>query len=502
MPEEDEQKQGPSLGDLTNIAKQARGGGQEQLIKQAGTKAAIAIAGAGVGSFVGFFLLIISVVLAGIVIVVILFGGGGGGAAGVAEAAVPITGGNNLVPGYCQLALGGEPPAAGEEDTCSIKLKNLFLAASIWARIPAGVLVAVAVIEGPHIFGYSDKEIDDYSKNVTTDSIHGINGEGIDPENREPNGCSAIGPMQMTVDYMEEYGFRPSDLDCGSVTDPPCAWCTYGTAVIEAGIITTTGTSYKPDVRNIRNAIYGAAWKLKCGSGAPSDECNQAKFTKYDYNDEDDAWERDDEIEKAGTSYYGSCTVQIERFDGMTYCDKIWEIYQAVSDKGTGTPGGIGGNWPTTGNISQGPYTSGDGYTHYGTQASSVDINNDEMTPIFAARSGIGRRDKDSGPDGVRGTADDGLYVSINDGNYIFYYVHLNSYSDCATNDEFVEEGELIGYMGHTGSARGINHLHYMIRDSSNVVLSEQAFRSLMPDPNFQVGNNVQTSYTGVNCHP
>ncbi|OGY24068.1 MAG: hypothetical protein A2172_00795 [Candidatus Woykebacteria bacterium RBG_13_40_15] len=490
--EEEEQKQGPSLSDLTNIAQQARGSAaQEQLIKQVGTRAAIAIAGAGIGSFLGGLVLIASVVIMAVIIVVVLFGGGAGGAVGSAEAAVPITGGNNLVPGYCKLALGEEPPEEGEEDTCSAKLKSLFEAAGAWAKVPAGVLVGIAVIEGPHIFGYSDEEIDDYSKDVYTGSPNGINGEGIDPENREPNGCSAIGPMQMSVDYMEDYGFRPSDLDCGDVTDPPCAWCTYKTAVVEAGVTTY---SPNPDVRNIRNAIYGAAWKLKCDSGAPSDECDRAQFTKYDYNDSDDAWEKEDEIEKAGTAYYGDCDKPIERFGSMTYCDKIWEVYLAVSDTGTGTPGGIGGNWPTSGQITQGPYNPSG--THYGDQASAVDINNDEGTPIFSTNGGLLLKDTDEYG---------GIYVAITGSSYITYYVHLKSYSSCiqsAENYTFVPEGEFLGLMGATGDTHGVNHLHYMIRDEENEVLPEQEFRNLLPNPSFNVGDEVSTSYKGVNCHP
>ena len=89
-----------------------------------------------------------------------------------------------------------------------------------------------------------------------------------------------------------------------------------------------------PDARNIRNAIYGAAWKLKCDSDRTSpqslSECISGNFTRYDYNDDDDRWEGPPgsqgeadgsagEVWLAASAYYGSCA--------RNYCQRVWDFY-------------------------------------------------------------------------------------------------------------------------------------------------------------------------------
>jgi murein DD-endopeptidase MepM/ murein hydrolase activator NlpD len=50
-------------------------------------------------------------------------------------------------------------------------------------------------------------------------------------------------------------------------------------------------------------------------------------------------------------------------------------------------------------------------------------------------------------------------WVNGNNGNR-YFYAHLDGF---AGESRSVERGELIGYMGHTGNANGVNHLHFEV---------------------------------------
>ena len=152
--------------------------------------------------------------------------------------------------------------------------------------------------------------------------------------------------------------------------------------------------------------------------------------------------------------------------------------------------------WPATGEVRQGPYDCAPTHCVNNNQSSAIDIHNPEGvegTPIFATQGGTLRTFTDQYG---------GIDISIDDGRYKYYYVHLSRYSDCAVDGQEVATGELIGYMGQTGEA-GSPHLHYMIRDQNDNVLPEQTFRSLLPIPDIRVTNpltQVATIYTGKNC--
>jgi murein DD-endopeptidase MepM/ murein hydrolase activator NlpD len=46
----------------------------------------------------------------------------------------------------------------------------------------------------------------------------------------------------------------------------------------------------------------------------------------------------------------------------------------------------------------------------------------------------------------------------------IFYYAHLQRYRDGLTEGQFVQQGEVIGFVGDTGNAGpGDYHLHFSI---------------------------------------
>jgi murein DD-endopeptidase MepM/ murein hydrolase activator NlpD len=73
-------------------------------------------------------------------------------------------------------------------------------------------------------------------------------------------------------------------------------------------------------------------------------------------------------------------------------------------------------------------------------------------TPIYAVVSGhlIDKHD----PLGGNAASIDGV-----DGNH-YYYAHLSAYEGGSRD---VQQGEVIGYVGDTGDARGTNHLHFEV---------------------------------------
>lgn len=107
--------------------------------------------------------------------------------------------------------------------------------------------------------------------------------------------------------------------------------------------------------------------------------------------------------------------------------------------------------WPTSGTISG---------TFYGTSRLSgarhgaVDISNALNTPIYAARHGsISTMAYQSGY---------GNYIKIDhESGYRTVYAHLNRFNG---GRRWVQQGDLIAFMGHTGAANGVNHLHWEVQ--------------------------------------
>jgi murein DD-endopeptidase MepM/ murein hydrolase activator NlpD len=58
------------------------------------------------------------------------------------------------------------------------------------------------------------------------------------------------------------------------------------------------------------------------------------------------------------------------------------------------------------------------------------------------------------------------LWLRDDDGND-FYYAHLSAYSPLAVEGRRVEAGDVIGFVGDTGDARGTPHLHFEIHPAS-----------------------------------
>lgn len=111
--------------------------------------------------------------------------------------------------------------------------------------------------------------------------------------------------------------------------------------------------------------------------------------------------------------------------------------------------------WPVPGigidHISQG-VTEEPGYRHYG-----IDIWGDRGTPIVASRSGYVSSDETTNALDGYGTC---VVVYHGDGTST-YYAHMDS--RIVSDGDYVEQGQVLGYMGDTGDAWGV-HLHFEIR--------------------------------------
>ena len=87
------------------------------------------------------------------------------------------------------------------------------------------------------------------------------------------------------------------------------------------------------------------------------------------------------------------------------------------------------------------------------------DLSNTLNTPIVASANGTVVKVVNEKNGGRSGN-----YIVIDHGNgYQTAYLHLNQFADIKPGD-FVGQGWVIGYMGKTGSAKGV-HLHFMVKD-------------------------------------
>lgn len=111
--------------------------------------------------------------------------------------------------------------------------------------------------------------------------------------------------------------------------------------------------------------------------------------------------------------------------------------------------------------------------THKAHSHTGIDIPAPQGTPILAAKSGqVVTSKKGSGSDWSYGN-----YVVIDHGNgNSTLYAHMNSRAVSA--GDMVQQGQVIGYVGTTGSSTG-NHLHYEVRDNYIRVDPEGKYGSL-----------------------
>ena len=88
----------------------------------------------------------------------------------------------------------------------------------------------------------------------------------------------------------------------------------------------------------------------------------------------------------------------------------------------------------------------------------AIDIMAAEGTPVLAVADGTVEKLFDSDRGGLT------IYQFEPSGRYAYYYAHLQRYADDLAEGQAIERGQVIGYVGSTGSANPeAPHLHFAI---------------------------------------
>lgn len=93
----------------------------------------------------------------------------------------------------------------------------------------------------------------------------------------------------------------------------------------------------------------------------------------------------------------------------------------------------------------------------------AIDIMAERGTPVLAVSDGEITRIHSNRLGGKV------LYLRSPDGEYDFYYAHLNGYAEGLEVGMQVQQGDVIGYVGNTGNARRTPpHLHFQVLKRSS----------------------------------
>jgi peptidoglycan LD-endopeptidase LytH len=88
----------------------------------------------------------------------------------------------------------------------------------------------------------------------------------------------------------------------------------------------------------------------------------------------------------------------------------------------------------------------------------AIDILAPTGTPVLAAADGRVVRMRHSARGGLT------IYATGPTGDYVYYYAHLDAYAEGLEEGALIRQGEVIGYVGHTGNAHeDVPHLHFAI---------------------------------------
>lgn len=91
-------------------------------------------------------------------------------------------------------------------------------------------------------------------------------------------------------------------------------------------------------------------------------------------------------------------------------------------------------------------------------QHNAIDIMAAEGTPVIAASTSYVEKLHQSAAGGIT------VYLFNAERTYSFYYAHLSAYAPGLHEGQLVQQGEVIGYVGHTGNASPDGpHLHFQI---------------------------------------
>lgn len=88
----------------------------------------------------------------------------------------------------------------------------------------------------------------------------------------------------------------------------------------------------------------------------------------------------------------------------------------------------------------------------------ATDILAPRGTPVVAAIDGEVLRLSQNGSGGLT------VYLTDDERRYVYYYAHLDRYSDLILNTVRIRQGRVIGYVGTTGNAPpDTPHLHFQV---------------------------------------
>jgi murein DD-endopeptidase MepM/ murein hydrolase activator NlpD len=87
----------------------------------------------------------------------------------------------------------------------------------------------------------------------------------------------------------------------------------------------------------------------------------------------------------------------------------------------------------------------------------AIDILAPYNTKIYAVTDGIIHKMNSDPRGGIS------IYQVDPSGAFVYYYAHLDHYAENLQEGLVVKRGDLIGYVGDTGNAKGTPHLHFSI---------------------------------------
>ncbi len=131
------------------------------------------------------------------------------------------------------------------------------------------------------------------------------------------------------------------------------------------------------------------------------------------------------------------------------------------------------------------PHSFGDSYgaprmlgSTYEHAHQGTDIMAPFGTPLYAAERGLITR---MGSDVLGGTT---LWVKGESGTY-YYYAHLSAFADGIADGKLVEAGDVVGFVGDTGNARGgAPHLHFEIHPDGGAAVNPYPLLKVVDDLN------------------
>lgn len=119
------------------------------------------------------------------------------------------------------------------------------------------------------------------------------------------------------------------------------------------------------------------------------------------------------------------------------------------------------------------PRMLGTGFEH---AHQGTDILAPTGTPLLAAERGLITK---MGADVLGGTK---IWVKGESGTY-YYYAHLSAFAEGMTDGKLVEAGDVIGFVGDTGNARGgVPHLHFEIHPDGGAAVNPYPLLKVVDD--------------------